>query len=411
MQLVVKPVGFGDCCILREGPASLIVDCGSRSNPRFSARHAASTGRYAYSAICREMEGEGVVDVMITHFHSDHLNGFLHIPPAKWRQIQRVYLPWSLRDQRQYLADAVASLLLAAPAGSWGFQLARDAVELLTLLAKVSGQILFKKQGDRIWFAGAALEVLWPHVQMVEQLSLFGAPGTQGAEEPAWAGATPEERAMEDAVRRALRQQPGEGPDPWQLGRRLAAALSTYIELLSERGAREAESCRPAMEQVQGLYGRLLQARAQVQQAARQAPHLAQVLEKFAQARYDALIRDMNDTSLVCALGDRLLLTGDVGAEVIDTLRQAGLLCQTYHVVKAPHHGTHAHFLPPSEYLVVSNGYHKNWAVKEGVVAGASGRVVCTRAHKKSAYCGYRSAHRRCAARCIQVCDEQVIGL
>ena len=87
MQLIVKPMGYGDCCILRQGRALLIADCGSRTNRRGSARHGRSASAYAWAAIREELADAPVADLIITRFDPDRFNGFVHLKGPRAIQI------------------------------------------------------------------------------------------------------------------------------------------------------------------------------------------------------------------------------------------------------------------------------------------------------------------------------------
>lgn len=396
MELIVKPMGYGDCCILRQGAALLIADCGSRTNRRGSPRHGRGSSAYAWAAIREEMAAGPVADLLLTRFDPDRFNGFLHLSGP--RAVQRVYLPHSLLHQRRDVAHALATLALAAPAGSWGWRAARDGVAFLALLPRVCGQVFFRHQGQAIRFGGREIQVLWPCAPAAEQLTLF-APEPPETARPGWAGADPEQIGLECAVRRAVNQiEPG----GWALCQRLAGQLCLYLEALAQTGDREAESCQPAAEALARAMEELRRLRAAVQAQAAGRPELADLLERYSEARRQAWQLRLDEGSLVCALEDKLLLTGDVDQEVLDELRRSGLLEQRYKAVQAPCHGSRAMLLPAAGWLIVSNGYRKGWGVRAALVRGAAGRVVCTRAYREAGCCEYH-ARRRCPKKCLQV--------
>lgn len=396
MQLIVKPMGYGDCCILRQGRALLIADCGSRTNRRGSARHGRSASAYAWAAIREELADAPVADLIITRFDPDRFNGFVHLKGP--RAIQRVYLPYSLYQQRGEAAHALATLAITAPAGSWSWHAARDGAALLAKLPRVCGQVLLRRQGQTIRFAGQEISVLWPCVPDAEQLTLFDSEPAANAC-PQWTGADPDQSDLESAVRQAVEQVM---PGGWDVCRQLMAAFQTCLECLAEDGAREAENCLPAAEALTNAMEALLPVRAAVQAQAQRQPELAALLDRYTAARRLAWQNRLDESSLVCALDDRLLLTGDVDQEVLDELRRSGLLEQKYKAVQAPGHGARAMLLPAAGYLIVSNGYRKGWGVRAALVRAAAGRVVCTRAYKEAGCCEYM-ARRHCPKKCIRM--------
>lgn len=404
MQLIVKPMGYGDCCLLRQGAALLIADCGSRTNRRGSPRHGRSASAYAWAALREELAGGPVADLLITRFDPDRFNGLLHLTGP--RAVQRAYLPHSLYQQRGDAAHALATLALAAPAGSWGWHAARDGAALLAKLPRVCGQVLFRCQGQPIRFGGRELAVLWPCAPAAEQLTLFG-PEAAGNACPLWVGADPEQIDLEHAVRRAVDQIV---PGGWSLCLRLAGAFCLCLEALAAEGGREAEDCLPAAEGLARAMEALLPVRRAVQAQAQARPELADLLDRYTAARRQAWQQRLDESSLVCALGDRLLLTGDVDQEVLDELRRSGLLEQRYKAVQAPCHGSRAMLLPAAGWLIVSNGYRKGWGVRAALVRAAAGRVVCTRAYREAGCCEYH-ARRRCPKKCLQVGDSFTLEL
>jgi ribonuclease BN (tRNA processing enzyme) len=82
-------VGFGDCFLLHGERENLLVDFGS-DTPNLLSEVATSI-----TEECREKE----LSILITHFHNDHINGFLD-QDLNNNVIKKIYLPDILQMKR-----------------------------------------------------------------------------------------------------------------------------------------------------------------------------------------------------------------------------------------------------------------------------------------------------------------------
>jgi len=90
MQVTMLNVGFGDCFLFEEDRDVLVVDCGSANGNH--------TLRSAVDKIQRALDRERTThrSAMITHFHTDHVNGFKLL--RRQKVFDRVYVPYIAAD-------------------------------------------------------------------------------------------------------------------------------------------------------------------------------------------------------------------------------------------------------------------------------------------------------------------------
>ncbi len=90
MRIRMYNVGFGDCFCLRERDRSLLVDFGS-SNSRIGSR----LRRDVFDMIISDLAGMEQKNLLLTHFHLDHLSGLLYMMKNKnsSREFGKIYLP------------------------------------------------------------------------------------------------------------------------------------------------------------------------------------------------------------------------------------------------------------------------------------------------------------------------------
>lgn len=90
MRIRMYNVGFGDCFCLRERDRSLLVDFGS-SNSRIGSR----PRRDVFDRIISDLAGMEQKNLLLTHFHLDHLSGLLYMMKnrSSSREFGKIYLP------------------------------------------------------------------------------------------------------------------------------------------------------------------------------------------------------------------------------------------------------------------------------------------------------------------------------
>lgn len=86
MLMNVFDMGFGESILLKSDNASLLVDCGSKTKRNVELQ---------VSSIRSNINKQGSINFMLTHFHEDHFNCFESLVQGK-RQYQAdvLYIPW-----------------------------------------------------------------------------------------------------------------------------------------------------------------------------------------------------------------------------------------------------------------------------------------------------------------------------
>ena len=136
MRICIKPVKFGDCCIIYYNDQGLLVDCGSDNS---SGK--LNSDKFAYSKIEDEISNHQITDILITHYHKDHINGILNIPDCY--QVEHSYLPYSIVDKQVPFAKGIARLLAVAPDQSWGLRLSKTILLFLKKLNEFQIKLSF----------------------------------------------------------------------------------------------------------------------------------------------------------------------------------------------------------------------------------------------------------------------------
>lgn len=372
MKITGQYVGFGDCFTVDEPRRNetLLVDFGSDTPKALKG---------AEQNILDCCEGRRF-SVVLTHFHQDHINGFWETDLPQKIDIQTVYLPDILAMRRtetqfdflqvQVLYDLFSSVVLK-----------RRPVEitlysLLEQLTKNRAKVVFSQRGSSFQFAGQEFQILWPNFSVLKLDSRF-------------------ERSLSDLLRRLELLDRDESFDRDEKKRAHIRYVDDIINLLLEgysalhRG--EAEAARRRFNRIEEL----------LEDFSGWREHLSQDVLDAIKQRMAALKNQGNRISLVFqdtpqGGRSRLLMTGDATAADLDwiiTRSEKNLggprLAKEYTAIKAPHHGTHSHFVPDFPacgHILISNGtpspQHLNW-----------GEISYL-------YGGFYASHRGCQIHC-----------
>lgn len=77
------PMGFGESILLGSDNECLLVDCGSESYSR----------NLYFDRVCNELDQYNRKSAMISHFHEDHINGFIEMVKKNRCRFETVYIP------------------------------------------------------------------------------------------------------------------------------------------------------------------------------------------------------------------------------------------------------------------------------------------------------------------------------
>ena len=84
MKIKMFKMGFGESILLSEGESCLLVDCGSESKNKNGY----------FKSVENELVNYSSRSAIITHFHNDHINGFMEILNSTEINFDRIYIPY-----------------------------------------------------------------------------------------------------------------------------------------------------------------------------------------------------------------------------------------------------------------------------------------------------------------------------
>lgn len=166
MLMNVFDMGFGESILLKSDNASLLVDCGSKTKRNVELQ---------VSSIRSNINKQGSINFMLTHFHKDHFNGFERLVQGN-RQYQAdvLYIPWiDFNKGEVILFDiAVYLYLLYAKQDTDVSFLLKNQIYFILECVKEDGLVYALKRNDCFEFFGRDMEVLWPQkVELIEALN------------------------------------------------------------------------------------------------------------------------------------------------------------------------------------------------------------------------------------------------
>ncbi|MGN0479822.1 MAG: hypothetical protein ACI4GO_10360 [Hominenteromicrobium sp.] len=349
-RIELHDVEYGDCTVLvGRNRSVLMVDCGSVSR---YARRGEEEIRRRFEAIFSRYAGAAQRQFLLTHYHRDHMNGFLWQLRQDPQYFDRVYLP-ALPDGKHgtspMLELAVFAHFFAVPQTDFA-QVNTACLSVFGILDKTVGaeRIFTLRAGDTFSFDGAFYEVLSPEpadfpfdpllCDAAEDLNICLA-------SPYHTGCEAEFLRTKDAFINVYRQtQRAFAPSDRASPGRRRILLDTLGDLWNRLEALRGEMERsPAAPDIREILARPV------------------VRTSYTEAQNDLSLVFHNQRAGGPSSAD-ILMTGDVSDAVL--ARLSPKLFDGYYAVKAPHHGTESHFSPvigelAVPHLLISNGdYH-----------------------------------------------------
>lgn len=395
-RIELHDVEYGDCTVLvGKNRTVLFVDCGSVSRYARDGEDAIHT-RFA-SVFARYAEA-AQRQFLLTHYHRDHMSGFLWQIERDPRYFDRVYLPAlpvSPRGESAFLEVALFAHFFAVPQSA--FSLVNTAcLTIFDRLDKTVGaeRVFTLSAGDSFSFDGLFYEVLSPGPDFPEDETLLSAAESMNIalSSPRLSGVEAQFLAEKEAFLRLY----AKCLTAFRLtDRATPAKRRVYLDALSELWARlsamrEALSHSPA------------------------APDVREILEQpLTRTAYSDL---QNDLSLVFhntreggpSNGD-ILMPGDVSDAVLTRLSPK--LFDGYYAVKAPHHGTDSHFSRvlgdmAVSHLLISNGdYHAGGEISTRYID-----MECVRHCTNRGACKWFQTAGSCCNRLMRCYDQRAAG-
>ena len=162
MKVRMYNVGFGDCFCLRDRKKSLLVDFGT-NNSRIEGR----PRREIFDLIISDLSTISSKNLLLTHFHMDHLSGLLYMMKKKDISVDfgRIYLPDVF--SKKEMSRTLVLLLLADLLKESG--LPSRQVSLFALV----DALLENKQNVELLSRGKLFEnkyqALWPDMDIIQK--------------------------------------------------------------------------------------------------------------------------------------------------------------------------------------------------------------------------------------------------
>ena len=158
---------YGECVVLGARDRSvLMVDCGSVNQ---TVRDGDVPVNSWYPVIADRYGDAMDRYFLLTHYHKDHISGFLRLLDCREGYFSRVFLPRAPVDGRgvPLLLEYALFAYLFLPSQSQDFRVNTACVRMFRTLEKKLGadRIFTLGAGDVLPFDGVDYEILWPRVE------------------------------------------------------------------------------------------------------------------------------------------------------------------------------------------------------------------------------------------------------
>lgn len=325
MKIRMYNVGFGDCYCLRDRKKSLLVDFGT-NNSRIEGR----PRREIFDLIISDLSTIECKNLLLTHFHMDHLSGLLYMMKNKDSSFDfgKIYLPDVFSEEK--MSRTLVLLLLA--------DLVKDSClpsRQVSLFALIDALLERQTQTVELLSRGKIFEekyqALWPDTDVTQRET--------------------------DEVYNLLREK---FPEIMDVLFDFAEKLRQIIWSMTDEGKVLSENNQKNIRAyVYELEFRRIKALPEFKELLtwlnRNQVNLRQFKHKISIVFQNARDGEVN-----------LLFTGDVQPEhmqmIADNYDGKWPLYEHYWCIKVPHHGTQDHYFNFSGYepenMMISNGIH-----------------------------------------------------
>lgn len=379
--------GFGDCFLIKDGFSDLVVDCGT-INAMFPSQPALA--KKLHSMLIDSP------DLLITHFHADHMNGLVPLVSSfpQSQRFQTVYVRGlSKTDYSFWVRAYQASLttLLATTLDADEFSALMNIPGTLIGLCKPNGRVRTLAEGSLFSVGTTPCQVLWPTRDCLLNCNTKSAQKMKKATKDFFDGLAAIAQSDDglyglienlDSFSRendsrnfsSLFDDDGEGTSP---------------ERLATMSQESAVTCKRISDVV--LHSPKIQ------------KYLVSQAKKMAKIGTDL----ENYLSIIFSSSDNFYFAGDGKKNIVKkTLKKAG---GAYSLIKVPHHGTTNYYVDFSPYsfpsktlLLIPNALlNKKWRIDNRYLNGfceclnsAPGFTACPKANtcrKKTMMKGYQT--------------------
>lgn len=325
MKIRMYNVGFGDCYCLRDRKKSLLVDFGT-NNSRIEGR----PRREIFDLIISDLSTIECKNLLLTHFHMDHLSGLLYMMKNKDSSFDfgKIYLPDVFSEEK--MSRTLVLLLLA--------DLVKDSClpsRQVSLFALIDALLERQTQTVELLSRGKIFEekyqALWPDTDVTQRET--------------------------DEVYNLLREKFPEIMDVLldfsEKLRQIIWSMTAEGKVLSESNQKNIRAY--VYEREFRRIKALPEFKELLTWLDRKQVNLRQFKHKISIVFQNARDGEVN-----------LLFTGDVQPEhmqmIADNYDGKWPLYEHYWCIKVPHHGTQDHYFNFSEYepenMMISNGIH-----------------------------------------------------
>ena len=327
MKVRMYNVGFGDCFCLRDRKKSLLVDFGT-NNSRIEGR----PRREIFDLIISDLSTISSKNLLLTHFHMDHLSGLLYMMKKKDISVDfgKIYLPDVFSKKK--MSRTLVLLLLADLLKESG--LPSRQVSLFALV----DALLENKQNVELLSRGKLFEnkyqALWPDVDIIQKET-----------DEVYDQLSKDERFAE--VMNVLLE--------------FAEKLRKIVWSMTEEGSVQAEE-EPEKISLAYVYDREFRRIKAIPEFKELLNYLNENKVNLRQFKHKISIvfQNARDGEL------NLLFTGDAQPEHMKMIAENYdgklPLYEHYWCIKVPHHGTQGHYFDFSQYepenMLISNGIH-----------------------------------------------------
>lgn len=320
-------VGFGDCFCLRDRKKSLLVDFGT-NNSRIEGR----PRREIFDVIISDLSTISSKNLLLTHFHMDHLSGLLYMMKKKDISVDfgKIYLPDVF--SKKEMSRTLVLLLLADLLKESG--LPSRQVSLFALV----DALLENKQNVELLSRGKLFEnkyqALWPDTDIIQK----------------------ETEEVYDQL-----CEDGKFAEVLEVLLEFAEKLRRIVWSMTEEGMThsEEEQEKIALAYVYDREFRRIKAIPEFRELLNYLNENRVNLRQF-KHKISIVFQNARDGEL------NLLFTGDVQPghmkRIAENYDGKMPLYEHYWCIKVPHHGTQGHYFDFSEYepenMLISNGIH-----------------------------------------------------
>lgn len=327
MKVRMYNVGFGDCFCLRDRKKSLLVDFGT-NNSRIEGR----PRREIFDVIISDLSTISSKNLLLTHFHMDHLSGLLYMMKKKDISVDfgKIYLPDVF--SKKEMSRTLVLLLLADLLKESG--LPSRQVSLFALV----DALLENKQNVELLSRGKLFEnkyqALWPDVDIIQKET--------------------------DQVYDQLSENE-KFAEVMEVLLEFAEKLRKIIWSMTEEGRTQSEEEQEKIS-LAYVYDREFRRIKAIPEFKELLNYLNENKVNLRQFKHKISIvfQNAKDGEL------NLLFTGDVQPEHMKMIAENYdgelPLYEHYWCIKVPHHGTQGHYFDFSQYepenMLISNGIH-----------------------------------------------------